>query len=111
MNMFEEIEKSKAELPKVHNIERKIRKGNYNFYQIFALVCFAVILLVGVIMGNLFPSCGTSSEMYSGICLTTQFNLSLMICIWFIGFVFCLFVFAIGHIINLLDSINKKLSK
>lgn len=111
MNMFEEIEKVKADLPKAKNISKEIRNIKLNFYQIFAIFTYFVAVCLGIIFGNLFPTCGTSSALYSGACLTTEFNFSLMLCIWFIGLLICVFIFAIGHIINLLESINKRLEK
>lgn len=111
MNMFEEIERSKTELPKVNTIHKSLRKLTFNFYQIFAVVVFLIIFMVGILFGNLFPTCGSSSTLYSGTCLTTEFNFSLMLFIWFCGLILCLFIFAIGHIIQLLEVINKKLKK
>ena len=111
MNMFEEIEKIKTELPQAKNISKEIKKFKLNFYQIFACITYFVIICLGIIFGNLFPTCGTSSALYSGACVTTEFNFSLMLCIWFFGLMVCIFIFAIGHIINLLEAINKKLKK
>lgn len=111
MNMFEEIEKSKAQLPKANTISKRIRKFKFNFYQLFAIFTYFIIFCLGIIFGNLFPTCGTSSALYSGSCVTTEFNFSLMLCIWFVGLVACLLIFAIGHIISLLDSINNNLKK
>ena len=109
--MFDEIEKVKTELPKVKSIGKEIKKFKLNFYQIFALFTYFVVICLGIIFGNLFPTCGTSSALYSGVCVTTEFNFSLMLCIWFVGLIVCLFIFAIGHIINLLEAINYKLKK
>lgn len=111
MNMFEEIEKSKAELPKANSISNKLKKLTFNFYQIFAIIVYFIIFTLGILFGNLFPTCGSSSTLYSGACLTTEFNFSLMLFIWFCGLVLCIFIYAIGHIIQLLESINKKLKK
>ena len=111
MNMFEEIEKYKEELPKAKAISSQIKKFTFNFYQIFAIFTFLVIFVLGIIFGNLFPTCGSSSTLYAGVCLTTEFNFSLMLCIWFIGLILCMFIFAIGHIIQLLEAINRKLKK
>ena len=111
MNMFEEIDKIKTELPKAKTITNHITKYTFNGYQIFALITFFIFVCAGVILGNVFPACGSSSTLYSGACLTTEFNSFLMICVWFVGLLICLFIFAIGHIISLLESINKKLSK
>ena len=107
--MFEEIEKSKTELPKAKNISKEISKLKLNFYQVFAIFTFCVVFWLGIIFGNLFPACGSSSTLYSGTCLSTEFNISLMLFIWFGGLIVCIFIYAIGHIINLLDSINKRL--
>lgn len=111
MNMFDEIEKLKEELPNANTISNKIKKLTFNFYQIFAIIIYLIIFFVGIILGNLFPTCGTSSTLYSGTCLTTEFNFSLMLFIWFCGIILCLFIFAIGHIIQLLEAINRKLKK
>lgn len=111
MNMFDEIEKSKEELPKAKTISNQIKKFKFNFYQIFAMFTFVVIFCLGILFGNLFPTCGSSSTLYAGVCLTTEFNFSLMLFIWFIGLILCVFIFAIGHIIQLLDGINKNLKK
>lgn len=111
MNMFDEIEGIKKELPKAKAIRHEFKSMKFNFYQGFALVVYAILFCLGIILGNLFPTCGTSSAMYSGTCLTTEFNMSLMLGIWFIGLIICVFIFAIGHVIQLLDKINKSLNK
>ncbi len=111
MNMFEEIEKYKEELPKAKVISSQIKKVRLNFYQIFAIFVFVVIFILGILLGNLFPICGSSATLYSGECLTTEFNVSLMLFIWFCGMILSLFIFAIGHIIILLEAINRKLKK
>ena len=111
MNMFEEIEKIKADLPRAKNIGKEIKRIKLNFYQIFALFTYFIVVCLGIIFGNLFPTCGTSSALYSGVCVTTEFNFSLMLCIWFVVLIICMFIFAIGHIINLLEAINRKLKK
>ena len=109
--MFDEIEKVKTELPRANAIRKEIKKVRLNLYQIFALFTYFIVICMGIIFGNLFPTCGTSSALYSGVCATTEFNFSLMLCIWFVGLIVCLFIFAIGHIINLLEAINRKLKK
>lgn len=110
MNMFEEIEKAKEDLPKFNNITREVGNYKLNGYQKFSLITFAVCFVFGIILGNLFPVCGNSSNFFS-TCTTTEFNFSLMIFFWFISFLVCLFFFAIGHIISLLTDINKNLNK
>ena len=111
MNMFEEIDKIKAELPKAKNITGQISKYPFNAYQIFAIFTFFIFFCTGIILGNLFPACGSSSTLYSGICVETEFNVFLMICVWFVGLLIGMFIFGLGHIIALLESINKKLHK
>ena len=109
MNMFEEIEKIKADLPKAKVISKEISKVKFNAYQVFACIVYFIIFCLGIIFGNLFPTCGTSSTLYAGECLTTEFNTALMLCIWFCGLLVCVGIIAIGHIISLLDSINRKI--
>ena len=103
MNMFEEIEKIREDLPKFKSITKEVSNVSLNGYQLFAVISYAVL-------GNLFPSCGSSSNFYS-TCTTTEFNFSLMLFFWFISFLVCLFFYGMGHIISLLSEINKKLGK
>ena len=110
MNMFEEIEREKQDLPKIKNITKEISHYTFNGYQKFAIVTFFVCFCFGIILGNLFPACGTSSNLY-GSCTTTEFNFSLMLFFWFVSFLGCLFFYAIGHIISLLTSIDESLRK
>lgn len=111
MNMFEEIDREKKELPKIHSLEKEVGKYTFNWYQKFSIVTYIVCFCLGIIFGNLFPACSSSTTMYSNSCLTTEFNFSLMIFFWFASFLLCLFFFALGHIISLLTSIDKKMSK
>lgn len=111
MNMFEEIEKEKVELPRFNTIQKEVDNFELNIYQKLATIIFIFCIFLGVVFGNLFPVCGSSAALYSGACLTTEFNISLMLFIWFISFIICLFIFVLGHIVLLLDSINKKLGK
>lgn len=110
MNMFEEIEHEKEDLPKLKNITKEVSHYSFNGYQKFAIVVFCVCFCFGIILGNLFPACGTSSNFY-GTCTTTEFNFSLMIFFWFVSFLVCLFFYALGHIISLLTSIDEYLRK
>lgn len=110
MDMFEEIDRVKKALPKFHSITKEVGKYQLNGYQKFAIVTYFICFCLGILFGNLFPACGSSSTMYSVTCVTTEFNFSLMIFIWFVSFLLCLFFFAIGHIILLLDAIHDKLS-
>lgn len=111
MNFFEEIDSAKRELPKLRTITKKVEKYKFNNYQIFSIVTFCVCFCLGIIFGNLFPACRSSSYIYSGACTNTEFNFFLMIIFWFLSFLLCLFFYAIGTIIELLSSINSKLGK
>ena len=108
MNMFEEIDKLKKDLPKAKTISKEMNDIELNIYQKISVVIFIICVLLGVLFGNLFPSCGSSSEFYSDICATTEFNFSL---IWFVSFIVCLLFFMIGRVISLLNSINDRLAK
>ena len=111
MDFFEEIEAAKCELPKLNSITKKVGKHKFNGYQIFSIVTFCICFFLGIIFGNLFPACRSSSYIYSGVCANTEFNFFLMIIFWFISFLLCLFFYAMGTIIELLLSINDKLTK
>ncbi len=111
MNMFDEIEKLRKDLPKLQKVTDGVSKQELNHYQIIALVIMGAGICIGVIFGNVFPSCGTTSGLYSKTCTTTEFNFSLTLTIWFVAFLVCVFFYGMGSIITLLDSINKKLDK
>lgn len=111
MDFFEEIEARKCELPKLNSITRKVKTNKFNGYQIFSIITFSICFFLGIIFGNLFPACRSTSYIYSGVCTNTEFNFFLMIIFWFISFILCLFFYAIGTIIELLSSINEKLTK
>ena len=109
MNMFEEIEREKKKIPKIDTMTKKVVRYNYNNYQILSICVFCICLILGIVFGNLFPTCGSTFSFYSDVCETHEFNVSLMLTIWFISFLICTLFFALGHIITLLDSINNKL--
>lgn len=111
MDLFEEIVKKKKDYPKMNVITKEVRNYSFNFYQGFAITIFVLSFFLGIILGNLFSTCQTSSYFYSDACYVKQFNFSLMISIWFISLLVSLFIYSIGHIIALLTEINKKLSK
>ena len=111
MDLFEEIEKEKRDFPKVKSITNEMENYRLNFYQIFAIVVFIACFFLGILFGNLFATCQTSSYFYSDVCVVTEFNFSLMLTIWFFSLLLCVFFFAIGHIIYYLKEINKKLNK
>lgn len=111
MDLFEEIQKEKKDFPKVHSVKDEVSKLEFNFYQGFAIGIFVLCFFLGIIFGNLFSTCTTTSYFYSDTCLVTEFNFSLMITIWFISLVVSVFFYAIGHIVALLHEISKKLGK
>lgn len=110
MNLFEEIENIKKELPKFKTIGKEVGKYEFNWYQKFAIVTYLVCLAFGVILGNLFPTCSNAS-LYTDVCVATEFNFFLTILFWFGSFLLCLFFFALGHVISLLNDISGRLSK
>ncbi len=109
MEFFDEITKAKKDFPKVHAVTNEVKNYELNFYQIFAIGIFVVCFFLGIVFGNLFATCQTTSFYYSDACLVTEFNFSLMIVIWFVSLLISIFTFAIGHIIALLSDIRKKL--
>lgn len=111
MNFFDEITKVKVDFPKNSTISKEVDNLELNFYQLFALCLFIIIIFLGIILGNLFATCETTSFFYSESCVVTQFNFSLMIFIWFVGLMISIILYSVGHIISLLSSINEKLGK
>ncbi len=110
-DLFEQIEKDKLEMPKLKTIQKKvIVKRNLNFYQTVALVVMAIMFVVGIILGNVFPACGESSSLFS-TCTRTEYNLSLTLIVWASSFLFCLFVYGLGHGIALLTEISEQLKQ
>ncbi len=110
MNMFEEIEAVKKDFPKVKTISKEISNYKLNAYQAFAIVLFIICFCIGIVFGNLFPTCGSISG-FNSTCSTKEFNFFLMIAIWSGSLLVCIFFFAIGHVIELLKNINNKLDK
>ena len=108
-NLFEQIDKEKREVPKIDKAIKKAQKYKYNFYQKVAIITMVICVFIGIILGNIFPAC-VSSGLYGSTCTNTEYNISLTIFFWFISFLACMFIYAIGHIIDLLDKINKNLS-
>lgn len=113
MDLFEEIAKVKEDFPKinVNSLNSEVKKYKFNFYQIFAIILFIVFFFLGIIFGNLFATCETTSYYYSKSCLVTEFNFSLMLGIWLISLLVSTVIYSIGHIISLLTSINEKIKK
>lgn len=110
-DLFYEIDKLDKDFPKLKEIANDVTSHELNGYQAIALVIMGICFCIGIIFGNLFPSCGSVSNLYNNSCDTTEFNFSLTITIWFIGFLICVFFYAIGHIISILESINNNLKK
>lgn len=108
MNMFEDIDKVKKDLPKVRKVTKEVSNYKLNNYQGFALVLFIICVAIGVILGNLFPVCGSASN-FTSKCSTKEFNFILMVSVWSASLLVCIFFFGLGHIIELLKSIDKKL--
>ncbi len=111
MDFFEEITKEKRDFPKKHAVTNEVKDQELNFYQLFAIGMFIACFFLGIVFGNLFATCQTTSYFYSDACLVTEFNFSLMIVIWFVGLLISIFIFAIGHVIALLTAIHKKLEE
>lgn len=111
MDLFDDIYKEKMDFPKVNSIKKEVSKFKFNFYQLFAIMIFCIGLVLGIIFGNLFATCKTSSFFYSDSCYVTEFNFSLMIAIWFFSLILSVMIFSVGHIIALLTNISEKLAK
>lgn len=111
MDFFEEIAKQKEDFPKLHSVTNEVKNQKLNFYQRFAIGIFILFFFLGIVFGNLFSTCATTSYFSSDTCLVTQFNFSLMIVIWFASLLLSIGIYAIGHIIALLSEINQKLTK
>lgn len=109
--MFEEIDKVKLELPKGSKVYNNITKKKYNGFQYITFIIGLICFVLGIIFGNVFPACGQSSTFYSEGCVSTEFNVSLMIAIWFISFILCMFLYGIGEIIRLLSENQAKTIK
>ena len=111
MDLFDEVNKSKKDFPKANSVKTKVDSYKLNLYQMFAIGVFVVCFFLGIIFGNLFSTCTTTSYFSTDTCVVTEFNFSLMLAIWFISLLVCVFIFAIGHIIAILSQINEKLDK
>lgn len=109
-DLFESIDKEKVDLPLLNKRIKEVEKYQYNFYQKVAIFTMIVFFFVGILLGNLFPAC-QSGVLYSTICESTQFNIALTIIFWFFAFLVSLFIFFMGHVIKILESIDKKMKK
>ena len=79
MDLFDEISKTKQEIPKVKTIKNEVVKYKLNFYQIFAIGLFIVFFFLGIVFGNLFSTCEAASYYYFSNTCVNKFNFSLMI--------------------------------
>lgn len=109
MDLFDEVNKSKKDFPKANTVKSKVGSYKLNIYQMFAIGVFIVCFFLGIVFGNLFSTCTTTSYFSNDTCLVTEFNYSIMFVIWFISLLVCVFIFAIGHIIAILSQISEKL--
>lgn len=110
-NLFDEIDKNKQDLPKFDKKIKAVEKAKFNFYQYVSIFTMIVCLIMGVILGNVFPACSVSNGLYNDKCAVTEFNVSLTIIFWFFSFLVCLFIYWMGNIVYLLSSINDRLKK
>ncbi len=111
MNLFTEIDKVKKELPVAINIKKRIDDTKFNVYQKFAVILFIVCFILSIVFANLFPICSASGGVLNNVCVSTEFNFSLMLLLWFCSVLLAVFYYAIGHIILLLTTINDKMGK
>ena len=93
-DLFEQIDREKKELPKFGKKIKEIEKYPFNFYQQVAILIMIIFFFVGIILGNVFSSC-INGGIYGTTCVATQFNISLTIITWFVGFLIFLFTFHI----------------
>ena len=110
-NLFEEIDKQREDLPKINSIAKEVGKHKLNNYQIIALSIFAILFIAGIVLGNVFPACSNTGELFSEVCTKTEFNTALTLFIWFCSFIGCMLIYAIGEIIEQLRDINMNLRK
>lgn len=108
--LFEQITEEKKDVPKIEKKIKEVRKYKFNFYQIIAIITMIICIIVGIVLGNVFPSC-MSGGLYSATCTTTEFNIFLTLIFWFVSFIVCMLIYSVGHIISILDKINKNIAK
>jgi len=108
MDMFEEIYEVKKDLPKFSTLINKVKSHKFNSFQYITIFIGVVCFLAGIILGNVFPACDTAASFYTDVCVNTEFNILLMILVWFFSFIVCLFLYGIGEIIRLLNEFGPK---
>lgn len=110
-DLFDEIDEVRQELPKLKKISKEMgKRRNYNFYQQLAVCLFIFLFITGVILGNLFPACSETSELFA-TCTRTEYNLSLTLLFWLGSFVFCSIIYGLGEMIRLLNIIASNTSR
>lgn len=110
-DLFDEIDEERQDLPKLKKISKEVqKKRNYNFYQQLAVCLFIFLFIAGVIMGNLFPACSETSELFA-TCTKTEYNLTLTLLFWLGSFIFCSMIYGLGEVISLLNKIVDNVSK
>ena len=110
-DLFDEIDEERQDLPKLKKISKEVqKKRNYNFYQQLPLSLFIFLCIAGVIMGNLFPACSETSELFA-TCTKTEYNLTLTLLFWLGSFIFCSMIYGLGEVISLLNKIADNVSK
>ncbi len=110
MDMFEDIEKQKKDLPKIKSLTNEVQKYDLNIYQKFGLLIVIISIVVGIILGNSYNTCTPSITYGSENCIS-QFDFSLMLEVWFGGIMIGFLFFGMGHIVYLLNDISNKLKK
>ncbi len=110
MDMFEEIEKQKKDLPKIKSLTNEVQKYDLNIYQKFGVLIVFIAIVVGIILGNSYNTCTPSITYGSENCIS-QFDFSLMLEVWFAGIMTGFVFFGMGHIVYLLNDISNKLGK
>ena len=94
-DLFDEIDEEREDLPKLKKISKEVqKKRNYNFYQQLAVCLFIFLFIVGVILGNLFPACSGTSELFA-VCTKTEYNLSLTLIFFLCSFLFCSIIYGL----------------
>lgn len=110
-DLFDEIDVERKDLPKLKKISKEVqKKRNYNFYQQLAVCLFIFLFVTGVIVGNLFPACSETSELFA-TCTRTEYNLSLTLLFWLVSFVLCSLIYGLGEIISLLNVIANNVTR
>jgi ACR3 family arsenite efflux pump ArsB len=107
-NLFDQIKAEKQDIPKMDKALKEVKGHKFNFYQKVSIITMLACFVIGIILGNLFPSC-ISGGLYSATCTNTEFNVSLTLLFWFVTFLICMMMYAVGHIISLLEKISQNL--